>query len=66
VPAIDAASAAVAHDNALPVSSRSSSTATNLSSVAVAVSGLSDDEDEALAALGVAHLEGRTPVSISA
>jgi NitT/TauT family transport system ATP-binding protein len=41
VPAIDAASAAVAHENALPVSSRSSSTATNLSSVAVAVSGLS-------------------------
>ena len=33
---------------------------------AVAVSGLSDDEDEALAALAVAHLEGRTPVSISA
>lgn len=33
---------------------------------AVAVSGLSDDEDEALAALGVAHLEGRGPVSISA
>lgn len=33
---------------------------------AVAVSGLSDDEDEALAALGVAILEGRGPVSISA
>ena len=33
---------------------------------AVAVSGLSDDEDEALAALGVALLEGRVPASISA
>ena len=33
---------------------------------AVAVSGLSDEEDEALAALGVAHLESRGPVSISA
>lgn len=32
---------------------------------AVAVSGLSDDEDEALAALGVALLEGRPPVSIT-
>jgi len=33
---------------------------------AVAVSGLSDDEDEALAGLGVAHLERRAPASISA
>jgi glc operon protein GlcG len=33
---------------------------------AVAVSGLSDDEDETLAGLGVAYLEGRSPVSISA
>lgn len=33
---------------------------------AVAVSGLSDDEDEALAALAVAMLEGRPPVSVSA
>jgi glc operon protein GlcG len=33
---------------------------------AVAVSGLSDDEDETLAALGVAYLEGRAPASISA
>jgi glc operon protein GlcG len=33
---------------------------------AVAVSGLSDDEDEALAGLAVAYLEGRRPVSISA
>ena len=33
---------------------------------AVAVSGLSDDEDERLAGLGVAYLEGRMPVSISA
>ena len=32
---------------------------------AVAVSGLSDDEDEALAALGVALLEGRPPATIS-
>jgi glc operon protein GlcG len=33
---------------------------------AVAVSGLSDDDDEMLAGLGVAYLEGRTPASISA
>ena len=33
---------------------------------AVAVSGLSDDEDETLAGLGVAYLEGRAPVSFSA
>lgn len=33
---------------------------------AVGVSGLSDDEDEPLAALGVALLEGMTPASISA
>jgi glc operon protein GlcG len=33
---------------------------------AVAVSGLSDDEDETLAGLGVAYLEGRAPASISA
>ena len=33
---------------------------------AVAVSGLSDDEDETLAGLGVAYLEDRAPVSISA
>lgn len=32
---------------------------------AVAVSGLSDDEDEALAALGVAMLEGRPPPTLS-
>ena len=32
---------------------------------AIAVSGLSDDEDEALAALGVALLEGRPPATIS-
>ena len=32
---------------------------------AVAVSGLSDDDDEALAALAVAQLEGRAPESIS-
>jgi glc operon protein GlcG len=32
---------------------------------AVAVSGLSDDEDEALAALGVALLEGRPPPTLS-
>jgi uncharacterized protein GlcG (DUF336 family) len=33
---------------------------------AVAVSGLSDEEDEALAAMGVALLQGDAPVSISA
>ena len=33
---------------------------------AVAVSGLSDEDDEALAALGVALLEGKPPASISA
>ena len=33
---------------------------------AVAVSGLSDDEDETLAGLAIAYLEGRAPVSISA
>jgi glc operon protein GlcG len=33
---------------------------------AVAVSGLSDDEDERLAGLGVAYLEGRAPASIRA
>jgi glc operon protein GlcG len=33
---------------------------------AVAVSGLADDEDEALATLGVALLEGRPPPTISA
>ena len=33
---------------------------------AVAVSGLSDDEDETLAGLGIAYLEGRAPVSFSA
>jgi glc operon protein GlcG len=33
---------------------------------AVAVSGLSDDEDETLAGLGVAYLEGPAPASIGA
>jgi glc operon protein GlcG len=33
---------------------------------AVAVSGLSDEDDEALAALGVALLESRPPASVSA
>jgi len=32
---------------------------------AVAVSGLSDDEDEALAAMGVAMLQGDVPPTIS-
>jgi NitT/TauT family transport system ATP-binding protein len=41
VPPIDAAAAAVAHESAAPASSRSSSSAINLSSVAVEVSGLS-------------------------
>lgn len=33
---------------------------------AVAVSGLSDDEDEALAAMGVAMLQGDAPLTLSA
>ena len=41
MPAIDAASAAVAHESAAPASAHASSAATNLSPVAVEVSGLS-------------------------